>query len=234
MAESLERSPNFSIYQLLQFTPTYIINTMSEIGYDSEAEKYAHFDSERIDTLKKEKTQATFTNKEEKDSQIIQISETLKRNLKLSQAYKENPNIEPFYQECASSVWEACELLKIPLPRIRIGKEDPDAVGNANLDYEIRITPDYIRERLGSFSYFDKLDLKSFFFHESYHLWQYIHFPNSAQKETDSWRLEVGALLFEEKFLKGVSPKTPKEFVAKMLKMAETRGQLIAEKTKNK
>jgi hypothetical protein len=209
---------------------------MDGTGYTSENEKYANFDKENTESLRGEPEPfVVFTNKEEKDTQIAQISKNLRGRLNLSRNFKENPNIEIFYQECSSDVWEACELLQIPLPGIRLKKEREDGIaGDATSSHVIRISPNFVEDLLKSFKYFDKLDLQSFIFHESYHLWQYIHFPNSTQRETDSRRPEVGALLFEEKFLKNVSPKTPKEFVSKMLKIVETRGQLITEKTRKK
>lgn len=155
---------------------------------------------------------------------------------KLKVWLRDQPDIEKFDDFClqsAADIWEACNLLKIPLPRrvkLRIEKGNRSSEGDATTDYEIRISPDKVNEWLERYTFFDRLESKMFYFHECYHLWQLIHFPR--QFVSGDKKVEVSAMMFENKMLNSFHPQTPKEFIAKIVKLVETKLQLRHESQK--
>lgn len=205
-------------------------HVMGEASTGDRSEKYSRFESERIEALEKH-PHAVFTSIEKKEDQVREIRNKVQRYLRL----KDGPNREAFYDECSLDIWEACELLKIPIPGIRYGKSKlggRDIDGSVGFDHEIRVSPVFVEDVVDRFSYFDRLELKLFIFHEMYHLWQHIHFPNASQRGRRSNRSEVGALLLEEDLIKNLSPETPKEFMSKWLAFLANRVALINERKK--
>lgn len=203
-------------------------HVMDETSTGDRSEKYSRFESEKIVALEKHPN-ADLTSIEKKEDQIREIKDKIQRRLKL----KDGPNKGDFYDECSLGIWEACELLKVPIPGVRYGKSklgDRDIDGSVGSDYEIRVSPVFVEGIVDRFSYFDRLDLKLFIFHETYHLWQHIHFPNASQGGRKSNRLEVGALLLEEELIKSLSPETPKEFVSKWLVFLANKVAIIKER----
>ena len=216
---------------------------MPEVSPDIKA-KYERFGSEKSEALN-DFAKSFLPSNERKDEQIAQIVERMKVRLQLEKHLPENSHLDEFYLLAAHSLWDACELLHIPIPRFELihqwhdqkAKTRNHAAGHAIAEYyTISLLPTYIEEMLeDSFGLGYQYDLMAIIYHEAYHLWQSIHFPKRYYREkegilrikkqnptladeiTSIGRHELATLLFEHKILGEISPKTHKQFLVKMI-----------------
>ncbi len=198
-----------------------------DIPHD-EVEKYSKFGSKDLGLVKPD---AIFPESDKKEIQVKDYSQKIRE--RFGREIHNNKNLDDFCVQSATDIWEACNLLKIPLPiRTRLrnkNRSTTSSIGDATDDYEIRVSLEEVTDWLDSYTVFDKLKSKMFYYHECYHLWQQVHFPNLYVKGSSN-KIETSALMFEFKMLKNFHPSTPKEFLSKILLLVETFAQLQHER----
>lgn len=214
---------------------------MVEVSADIQA-KYERFGGEKRKALN-DFAKSFLPSDEKKDEQIARILEHMKVRMQLEKHLPENTHLQEFYLLAAHSLWDACELLHIPIPQFELRHQ----WGNKNIkvheegaadaeSYVVKLHPTYIEEMLeGSFGPVYQYDLMAIIYHEVYHLWQAIHFPTRyarwkeriqkikeknltlAEEIRSTGRNELAALLFEHNMLGEISPNTHKQFLTKMI-----------------
>jgi len=233
---------------------------MVEVSQDIQA-KYERFGNETRDALN-DLAKSFLPSHEKKDEQIAEILEHMEVRMQLERHLPKNSHLQEFYLLAAHSLWDACELLHIPIPRFELKHEWSNKhikvyeEGAADAEsYVIKLHPVYIEEMLeGSFGPMYQYDLMAIVYHEVYHLWQSIHFParyarwkervqrikkkdpTLADEIKSIGRNEFATLLFEHNILEEISPKTHKQFLIKiiliLLKKWEASKVISARKTK--
>lgn len=209
---------------------------MSETSHIT-PEKYQRFGKGRADLLKENPDpNYPFPSNERRDEQILNIMSRTKIRLKVKLHIEniEEKQVDEFYIIAASTLWDVCRLLQIPIPHIELSAQWNDRHGrkrHLNADgevnprhYAIRISPDYIAEIFESFSDLNRYDLVSFIYHETYHLWQNVHF-NTRQNnpKNQSMRDEYAAQIFEYYALRNITPETHRQYLIKMILLALKR-----------
>ncbi len=215
---------------------------MVEVSQDIQA-KYQRFGADEREALN-DLAKSFLPSNERKGEQIEQILEQMDVRMQLEKHLPEHPHIQEFYSLAANSLWDACELLHIPIPRFELthqwqdkrARDRENAEGSASAgNYAVSLSPKYIEDMMeGSFGPIYQYDLMAIIYHEVYHLWQSIHFPERDTKWREKIRKikrdnptiveeiksigrnELATLLFEHKILGEISPDTQKKFLVKM------------------